>query len=208
MGLSSRPSPELLNSPATASIPSRVARAENFFLSSLESWRESVGVDKMVIVGHSLGGYLASAYAVRYPHRVSGLVLVSPAGIPHGPDYKKYHASGEQNESDLDGAVDAAEQEMNENQFEAKGEAKQWQRNREESATRRYMMMCESISDRLWVWNEADGSLRVVLGKGRLAILLPSQHGTMGTNVRSEIYPATIRLAIRRGQTEYSRLYL
>jgi len=144
MGLSSRPAPALLNSPSSASVPARVARAEHFFLSSLESWRESVGVEKMVLVGHSLGGYLASAYAVRYPHRVSGLVLVSPAGIPHGPEYKRYRPTGEKNEGDLDEAVGAVEAEINGTQHEAKGEAKQWQKNREESASRKYMMKCES----------------------------------------------------------------
>ena len=145
MGLSSRPSPSLLNSPSSTPIPARVARAEHFFVSSLESWRASVGLEKMVIIGHSLGGYLASAYAVRYPHRVSGLVLVSPAGIPHGPEYKRYRPTGERNEAEeRDQAVEAAEMEMNDNQFEAKGEAKQWQNNREQSATRRYMMKCKS----------------------------------------------------------------
>ena len=62
----------------------------------------------MVLVGHSLGGYLASAYTVRYPDRVTGLVLLSPAGIPHGPGYKPYKPTGEQNAGDgLDEAVDA-----------------------------------------------------------------------------------------------------
>ena len=39
--------------------PARVARAAHFFLSSLETWRQSVGVEKLVLVGHSLGGHLA-----------------------------------------------------------------------------------------------------------------------------------------------------
>lgn len=94
----------------------------------------------MVLVGHSLGGYLASAYAVRYPDRVSGLILVSPAGVPHGPDYKRYPTSEEGN---LDEAVNAANAELNQGQREAKGEAKEWQKSREESATRKYMMKCE-----------------------------------------------------------------
>ena len=145
MGLSSRPSPNLLNSPSSASVPNRVSRAEHFFLSSLESWRESAGIDKMVLVGHSLGGYLASAYAVRYPHRVSGLILVSPAGVPHGPEYKRYAPSGEKNAGELDEAVEAVDKEMNQGQHEAKGEAKQWQKDREQSSSRKYMMKCELV---------------------------------------------------------------
>lgn len=158
MGLSSRPSPSLLNSPSSTPLPKRVARAEHFFVSSLESWRESVGVEKMVLVGHSLGGYLASAYAVRYPNRVSGLILVSPAGIPHGPDYKHYPATAdikgvEGGDAGRDGATDALEQEVNQDQFEAKGEAAQWKKNREESATRAAMMKCELAHSRL-LWAE------------------------------------------------------
>lgn len=61
------------------------SEAEEWMLSSLESWRRAIGADKLVLVGHSLGGYLSSAYAVRYPQHVAGLFLVSPAGMPNPP---------------------------------------------------------------------------------------------------------------------------
>ena len=55
--------------------------AEDFFLSSLQRWREAMGMEKMVLVGHSLGGYLAASYALQYPQHVQHLVLVCPAGV-------------------------------------------------------------------------------------------------------------------------------
>ena len=36
-------------------IPRRVAEAEGFFINSLEEWREKMGLQKMTLVGHSLG---------------------------------------------------------------------------------------------------------------------------------------------------------
>ena len=65
--------------------------AEEFFLSSLQRWREAMGMEKMVLVGHSLGGYLAASYALQYPQHVQHLVLVCPAGVvshlPSSPPY-------------------------------------------------------------------------------------------------------------------------
>lgn len=84
MGRSSRPTFHIPSS-ETKNVDTRVAAAESFFISSLEDWRSKMGLDKMVLVGHSLGGYLSLAYALRYPSRVERLVLVSPVGIPNAP---------------------------------------------------------------------------------------------------------------------------
>lgn len=64
----------------------RVKEAESFFVDSLEEWRNKMGLETMTLVGHSLGAYMSVAYALRYPTRVSKLILLSPAGVPRGPD--------------------------------------------------------------------------------------------------------------------------
>ncbi|KAK9821605.1 hypothetical protein WJX81_005670 [Elliptochloris bilobata] len=58
--------------------------AEEFFLDGLTRWRSAVGMERepMVLVGHSLGGYLAAQYALKHPEHVEHLVLVCPAGVP------------------------------------------------------------------------------------------------------------------------------
>jgi cardiolipin-specific phospholipase len=46
-----------------------------------------MGLERMTLIGHSLGAYLSVAYALRHPERVSKLILLSPAGVPRGPNY-------------------------------------------------------------------------------------------------------------------------
>lgn len=41
----------------------------------------SIGVDKPIILGHSMGGMLAMRYALMYPSDTSALVLVNPIGL-------------------------------------------------------------------------------------------------------------------------------
>jgi cardiolipin-specific phospholipase len=85
MGLSSRPAFRVRAKDA----PGKIAEAESFFLDSLEEWREARKLEKMTLVAHSLGGYLAVRYANKYPERVEKLVLVSPVGVPKNPYEKK-----------------------------------------------------------------------------------------------------------------------
>lgn len=62
------------------------AEAEAFFVNSMEKWREAAGVDQMVLVGHSMGGYISACYALRHPERVKHLIMVCPAGVGRKPD--------------------------------------------------------------------------------------------------------------------------
>jgi pimeloyl-ACP methyl ester carboxylesterase len=41
----------------------------------------SIGIEKPIIIGHSMGGMLAMRYAVSFPDALSGLVLVNPIGL-------------------------------------------------------------------------------------------------------------------------------
>ena len=65
-------------------------QAEWFFVDSLERWRAANSIERMCLAGHSFGGYLAAVYAMKYPRRVSRLILLSPCGVPHQPpDYQR-----------------------------------------------------------------------------------------------------------------------
>jgi pimeloyl-ACP methyl ester carboxylesterase len=66
------------------------AEAEDFFLSSFESWREALSIKQFYIVGHSLGSYIACCYAMQHPDRVKGMVLLEPWGFFDAPDSSEY----------------------------------------------------------------------------------------------------------------------
>ncbi|KAL3800085.1 hypothetical protein ACHAW5_004452 [Stephanodiscus triporus] len=65
-----------------AKVGTRVAAAEAFFVESLERWRAHHDIPRLTLAGHSMGGYLATAYAERHPDRVHRLILLSPVGVP------------------------------------------------------------------------------------------------------------------------------
>lgn len=56
--------------------------AESQMIHSIEEWRKEMNLDKFVLLGHSMGGFLAASYAIKYPGHVKHLILADPWGVP------------------------------------------------------------------------------------------------------------------------------
>ncbi len=50
-------------------------------IADIERIRHILGDEKLILVGHSWGGFLASLYAAEFPAHVEALILVSPANV-------------------------------------------------------------------------------------------------------------------------------
>jgi proline iminopeptidase len=48
-------------------------------IADIERIRRILGDDKLILIGHSWGGFLASLYAAEFPEHVEALILISPA---------------------------------------------------------------------------------------------------------------------------------
>src|SRR5690242_11958198 len=58
------------------------------YASDIAGLLDQLGISKAAIVGHSMGGYAALAFARMYPERVSGLGLVSSQVLADPPERK------------------------------------------------------------------------------------------------------------------------
>ena len=59
--------------------------AEMELVEAMEEWRREMNIPKFVLLGHSMGGFLAASYALRYPQHLHHVVLVDPWGFPEQP---------------------------------------------------------------------------------------------------------------------------
>ncbi len=58
----------------------------------LAAWLEARGVERAIVVGHSMGGYVALAFAARHPVRVAGLGLIHSTAAPDAPEKRAVRA--------------------------------------------------------------------------------------------------------------------
>jgi len=69
---------------------------------------DQVGIEKTAIAGHSMGGYVALAFARLYPEKISGLGLVSTQALADSPERKegRYKSAADVAEKGIGGVVD------------------------------------------------------------------------------------------------------
>ena len=58
---------------------------EQQLVNVIETWRIKMNITKMIILGHSMGGFVAFSYALRYPERLQHLILADPWGLTEKP---------------------------------------------------------------------------------------------------------------------------
>jgi len=67
--------------------PQDVDHTLDFFISGMLSLLDSLGIEKAILVGNSLGGAVALGTALAEPRRVDKLILMAPGGIESREDY-------------------------------------------------------------------------------------------------------------------------
>jgi len=70
-----------------SSKPLRFQYSFQALASATHSLLDQLKIDKVAVAGHSMGGMLASRFALMYPERVEKLVMVNPIGLE---DYKRF----------------------------------------------------------------------------------------------------------------------
>ena len=78
------------------------------YASDIAGLLDQLGIQKTAIVGHSMGGYVALAFARLYPERVSGLGLVSSQVLADPPDRKegRYKSAADVSDKGIGGVVE------------------------------------------------------------------------------------------------------
>ena len=54
---------------------------EDIMVQMLEQWRQKMDIEFMIVIGHSFGAYIATAYALKYHKHVHHLCLVEAWGV-------------------------------------------------------------------------------------------------------------------------------
>lgn len=77
--------------------PTDPERCKKLMVDMIDQWRQEMKIDKMILLGHSFGGYISALYAIRYPEHVEHLVLLEPWGVFSEDDDKCEEVGGWKN---------------------------------------------------------------------------------------------------------------
>jgi len=69
--------------------PEKTHEIETQYVECLEKWRQSEKLGRMVLLGHSFGGYLTALYCLKYPQNIEHAILADPWGMKERPDPSK-----------------------------------------------------------------------------------------------------------------------
>ena len=74
-----------------------MAHDATFYIDAIESFRAAQNLGEVDLIGTSMGGAFAAAYAAKYPQHVRRMVLLSPAGVtpPHVNEFMRRVIDGE-----------------------------------------------------------------------------------------------------------------
>lgn len=76
-----------------------------------------LGVKRVVVVGHSMGGMLGTRFALMFPERVAGLVLVNPIGLEDWKRVVPYRTVDQQYAAERSATPESIRRYMQENYF-------------------------------------------------------------------------------------------
>src|SRR5215207_448975 len=79
------------------------------YASDIAGLLDQLGIQKTAVAGHSMGGYVALAFAKLYPERVSGLALISSQVLADPAERKegRYKSAADVSEKGIGGVVEA-----------------------------------------------------------------------------------------------------
>ena len=66
---------------ARVEFPDDPEGCESKMVEMMERWRKEMKIEKMILLGHSFGGYVSALYALKYPDQVQHLILLDPWGM-------------------------------------------------------------------------------------------------------------------------------
>lgn len=85
---------------------------------------DSLNVNNITVIGHSMGGMLATRFALMYPQTVSKLVLVNPIGLEDWKLVVPYQTIDDWYKSELNKSYEVVKRYMKENYYDGKWDEK------------------------------------------------------------------------------------